>query len=695
MTPAPRRDKFPHMGDSAPTTRNTPISKKKRIPLGAFTALIAAAIFFFAYSSIKESREDKFTLLRNQSRTLLQTLVESANNAITANRYYWEAFISRISPVAQSSFSGADAESTLAGFAERAEDITIIAVYQFDDRLSLLSSALNPDASGGSDPQEVIYDAASALLADSSLFQSLVFMPDTSEQTASALYLEIDSTRTLGVCLLVEFPGLWEMESDVGIGPLIQRLGESDNVSYILFQDSDGLIFSSTALDSIESFATDTFLGESFEADTICSRLHVFEGVETLELVAPFSSGLYPDGLFRLGISLSIYKQENAEFTRQVIYFGLILFLLAGILPLYFGTRRERRQLGLSLAREQSISESVLNSMRSGVVVLDHNGIVQVANQRLNELFELNDEMVIQKPARETSLARLLPAGVLESAQADSGEFDSTINGERRFFLFSATPVAFESDKTGRAIVIHDYTRQRALEEESARRERLAELGDLAAGVAHEVRNPLNAISLAAQRLDAEFSEQISTERENFSFFTTQIKNETRRLDEIVTRLLGLTRAPKDQSEPVAVAPIINDWAAFLRPEVERDRVTLKLDLDENAKAKVDRDKLRQTLGNLYRNSVEAFLTESDQTLTISIELKTSETGSEVYFTDNGPGVSQEIAAKLFTPYFTTKDDGSGLGLAISYRLVSDMGGELALDDSYVDGARFTITLPG
>ncbi|HSH00313.1 MAG TPA: ATP-binding protein, partial [candidate division Zixibacteria bacterium] len=237
--------------------------------------------------------------------------------------------------------------------------------------------------------------------------------------------------------------------------------------------------------------------------------------------------------------------------------------------------------------------------------------------------------------------------------------------------------------------------RQKELEEEAARRARLAELGDLAAGVAHEIRNPLNAISLAAQRLDLEFAGQVQHDAEQFRFFTGQIKDESKRLDGIVTRLLDLTRAPKVEIESQPVAEIITDWAGFMRPEIERDKVNLVVTLDESLRAKVDRNKLRQALGNLYRNAHEAFLSGPRRAghLEVTLELRKLDDHAALIFTDNGPGVTPEIADKMFTPYFTTKENGAGLGLAISYRLIADMGGALELDKTYTDGARFVMTL--
>lgn len=676
-------------------TRNRGESKGGRLPLPplALSALAAAVILVLTYTGIKRNQSESFEILRSQGVTLLQTLVESANNAITANSYFWDSFVSKVTPIAGRAFSGADADSVLKIFSNTIDDITLIAAYTFNDRLVLASSALNPDIEFIGQHEEIILEAATELLADSDIFQSLVFLPDSQSGAPSAIFLEIDSTRTRGVCLLLDFPGLWEMENEIGIGRLIQRLGAARSVEYIFFQEPDGIVFSSKPIDSALAIEADPFLSAAFAADTISSRLHMFGETEALELVAPFSSALYPDGLFRLGLSLDSYNAGKDAFTRQMGLLAAILFLVAILTPLYFASRKERRALGRSLARAKSLSDTILDSMYSGVLAIRPDNSIELVNNRLREMFALSDALAEAADWRETELQQLLPQDIFARGNSDehSSEFEITLNGQKKSFLYSVAPIGARDENAGLALVIYDYTRQKELEEEAARKARLAELGDLAAGVAHEIRNPLNAISLAAQRLDAEYAPQDEGEKSDFSFFTSQIKSETGRLNDIVTRLLGLTRVPKAAAKMSDVGAIIEEWARFMESEFERDQARVTLDVSQSSEARVDPDKLRQTLGNLYRNATEAVTGSS--CLDVDIMLKRSNDLLQIVFTDNGPGITLDSAEKLFTPYYTTKESGAGLGLSISYRLINDMQGTLELDKSYSGGARFVISL--
>ncbi len=676
-------------------TQDRSESKGRKLPLPplALSSLTALVILLLTYTGIKRNQSESFEILKNQGVTLLQTLVESADNAITANSYFWDSFVSKVTPIAGRAFSGADADSVLAIFSNTIEDITPIAAYTFNDHLALTSSALNPDFEFTGQPEEIILEAATELLADSAIFQSLVFLPDSLSGAPSAIFLELDSTRSRGVCLLLNFPGLWEMENEIGIGRLIQRLGSARSVEYIFFQDPDGIVFSSTFIDSALAIESDPFLSAAFEADSVSSRLYLFGQTEALELVAPFSSALYQDGLFRLGLSLDAYNAGKDAFTQQMGLLAAILFLVAILTPLYFASRKERRALGRSLARAKSLSDTILDSMHSGVLAIRPDDSIELVNNRLREMFALSDAPSEGTYWRQTELKARLPEDIFErnDSEENTREFEITLNGQKKSFLYSVAPIGDQDENSGRALVIYDYTHQKELEEEAARKARLAELGDLAAGVAHEIRNPLNAISLAAQRLAAEYAPKDENDKSDFSFFTSQIKSETGRLNDIVTRLLGLTRVPKTEAKVADIGSIIEEWARFMDSEFNRDQARVTVDVTRSSEARVDADKLRQTLGNLYRNAIEAVTNSS--LLNVDIALNLCDNYLKIIFTDNGPGITPESAEKLFTPYYTTKESGAGLGLSISYRLINDMGGTLEIDKSYGAGARFVISL--
>jgi len=239
------------------------------------------------------------------------------------------------------------------------------------------------------------------------------------------------------------------------------------------------------------------------------------------------------------------------------------------------------------------------------------------------------------------------------------------------------------------------YTQQRhlarmtALEGEMARRQRLATLGDMAAGVSHEIRNPLNAISMGLQRLGAEF--RPTGEREEYDRVLALVGGEVRRLNGLVEEFLALARPPVLRPERVRVGDLVDETVALIEPEARRLGVRLeRLVPDDLPPLTADRDRLKQVLLNLARNALEAMPGGG----TLRLEAAASPRALRLAVTDSGPGIPPEVRARLFEPYYTTKARGLGLGLAIARQIVEAHGGTIEVEPAEGGGSRFRLTLP-
>jgi signal transduction histidine kinase len=239
------------------------------------------------------------------------------------------------------------------------------------------------------------------------------------------------------------------------------------------------------------------------------------------------------------------------------------------------------------------------------------------------------------------------------------------------------------------------YTQQRhlarvaALETEVARRQRLATLGNMAAGVSHEIRNPLNAISMGLQRLQAEF--RPTAEPEEYDRVLALVGGEVHRLNAMVEEFLALARPPVLKPEPIRVADLLAETAALVEPEARRTGVRLeRLVPDDLPPLTADRDRLTQVLLNLTRNALEA-MPDGGR---LRLEAAATPRAVTLAVTDSGPGIAPEARARLFEPYYTTKARGLGLGLAIARQIVEAHGGAIDVEPADGGGSRFRVTLP-
>jgi len=228
-----------------------------------------------------------------------------------------------------------------------------------------------------------------------------------------------------------------------------------------------------------------------------------------------------------------------------------------------------------------------------------------------------------------------------------------------------------------------------ALETEVLHRERLSALGNLAAAVAHEIRNPLNAISMGLQRLKKEF--QPTDDREDYSHLTQLMLGEVHRLNSIVEQFLSLARPVEIKAEALPVQEILKELAALEESHAAQSNVRIQVIAAPHLPAlNADPGHITQVLLNLMLNGLQAMPHGG----TLTLEAKASSGNLLIAVTDTGTGIAPENLSRIFEPYFTTKAQGSGLGLAISRRMIEAHGGTITAANESGGGCRFEISLP-
>ena len=245
----------------------------------------------------------------------------------------------------------------------------------------------------------------------------------------------------------------------------------------------------------------------------------------------------------------------------------------------------------------------------------------------------------------------------------------------------------------GMAAIFHNQNTHlvqvKALEAEVAHRERLSALGNLAATVAHEVRNPLNAISMGLQRLKVEY--QPKDDPEDYSRLTELMLGEVHRLNSIVEQFLSLARPVEIKAEALPVQEILKELAALEESDARQSSVRIQVIASPNLPPlKADPSHLTQVLLNLMLNGLQAMPHGG----TLTLEAKTSNDKFLIAVMDTGTGIAAENQRRIFEPYFTTKAKGTGLGLAISRRIVEAHGGTITAANQASGGCCFEISLP-
>ncbi len=232
------------------------------------------------------------------------------------------------------------------------------------------------------------------------------------------------------------------------------------------------------------------------------------------------------------------------------------------------------------------------------------------------------------------------------------------------------------------------YDRLRQTFDQLKQADRLASLGQLSAGIAHEIRNPLSSIKGSIEILEGEIP-QASSKRE----FLKIIKEETARLNQIVAEFLKFARPPKPLMEQASVNELVESTLILLQKEAQQSGVEIRTELDERLPlVQLDRDQMRQVLLNIMLNGIQAMPGGGTLVVRTAASNVAREVGIEI--SDTGEGIAESDMDRIFDPFFTTKSQGSGLGLAISYQLVQSHGGRIEVRRNAAEGMTFRIELP-
>lgn len=251
----------------------------------------------------------------------------------------------------------------------------------------------------------------------------------------------------------------------------------------------------------------------------------------------------------------------------------------------------------------------------------------------------------------------------------------------------------------GARVVIRRSVRRAVHAERRARdAERLAEIGSMTSGLAHEIKNPLSTIGLNAQLLGEAIDELDigADDRAGMDKRVTLLSREVERLREILEDFLRYAGEFRLEPRDLDVSPLVEEFADFFEPQAQQQGVRLAFDAAPGARATADADALKQALLNLALNAVQA-MGEGGGTLTLRVEPVEDEdlgAGCEISVSDTGPGVPAEKREEIFRPYITGRRTGAGLGLAITKRIVSELGGRIWVEDNEAGGARFVMRLP-
>lgn len=386
---------------------------------------------------------------------------------------------------------------------------------------------------------------------------------------------------------------------------------------------------------------------------------------------------------FNRDFVLDIWGLGDLELTYAIMV-NFIAFFAVAILSSYLAEQLRRAGQRLKEKEEdleelQAWSENIVRSINIGLIALDNEDAITFFNKSAVDITGKPLAKLKGKP-----LSELFPAMDL---QRESGDFRYVHpSGEERFFSYTCAQLkSAKGEAIGRLLTFQDQTALREMEEQLKIADQFAVIGQLAAGLAHEIRNPLASISGAIQLLH---SGGYKGDEERLMRI---VLRETERLNKLIGEFLQFAKPSVGASRVIELKETLSEIVELFKQGQDIGKLKVALQCPE-IKLEIDPNSLKQILWNLLTNSAEACNGRGE----ISVKAEADELNGTVKISvsDNGPGIPVEMQSKIFTPFFTTKEYGTGLGLAIVYRTVESIGGKISVRSEAGRGTTMTVELP-
>ncbi|MFT6864317.1 MAG: two-component system, sporulation sensor kinase E [Akkermansiaceae bacterium] len=344
------------------------------------------------------------------------------------------------------------------------------------------------------------------------------------------------------------------------------------------------------------------------------------------------------------------------------------------------------------LVREKGFLQKVFEALQEGVLLLDTAGGISFINHAGCRFFGTSPEEAQGKRLEEIVRGVDWTALMLSNRRTVSRDLE-VFYPENRYLNFYLSPVAEEGEADlGHVMLVRDITRSRAEAEQEMESEKLNALTLLAAGVAHEIGNPLNSLSLHLQLLERRVRDLPRDDQAPLQEHLGTARTEISRLDTILKQFLQAMRPTNPEREATELHQLLEESLFALSPELESRKISVTLDLTPDLPSLyLDPTQIKQALYNIIRNAYQAVDQEAGE---ITIQTHVTDFEVSLAISDNGSGISPETMGAMFEPFKTTKAEGTGLGMLIVRRILREHGGELEVESEEEVGTKVTLFIP-
>jgi len=651
---------------------------------------LALAILMFASALIEldQSKKELLDLMKKQAHTLLETVLVASNNALLTydhlERFLEERLVNNAGFIRYLYEKGAITDAFLHKFAN---ENRIYRINIFDRQGNKIYSSHLPEHDTTipkHSPSEIlgpIFNGTQDTL--------IIGLKAANYESGYRYAVALATKDRSAIVLNLNAENLLNFRKQIGFGTLLKQISNNPGIVYVALQDTSGIIAASGNVRELDRIVDSPFLQQSFQDSVFATRISRFESFDVLETVHPLYFEGMAVGLFRLGVSLEPLNFIRTRIYRRIVIISLVLFVIGIIMFTLIMVRQNLNLLQKQYQVVETYSGNIIRNVSDAIIVFDEQLRVKIFNKAAEILFGQPEQEIVGKNLSrifaETECQKLL------DSQASLEQVECDIKNQKKYLLVSKNIFSDENNVTNTILVIRDLTEQRKMEAQIQRKERLSAMGELASGVAHEIRNPLNTIGIIVQQLDKDFEPQQN--REEFHQLARLVNQEVRRINDTVQDFLRFARPEPVKAEPFVLSELTNYITQQYKRLLAEHRIKLIIKLNWDGEVYWDRRQMQQVFMNLIQNSIDAMQEKENGKIEILVN-PTHNQELEIMVKDNGPGIPEHIQSRIFNLYFTTKAKGTGIGLSIVQRIIIEHGGMITVSSDPRTGTCFTIRMP-
>ena len=659
----------------------------------AITLAVAVVMVGSAIIELRQSRAELYHVMEEEALPLVETIDRSSANNLLSMERIENLLVERLLNNAMF-IARLDSMSTLSGndLTEFAGANHIFRINIFDRHGNkVLSNHIAEESHAQLPEKHTPRDFLEPIL-NGETDQLVIGLKEARVEEGQRYAVAVRRTRPPGGAIVVNLNAeeLLEFRKTIGIGKLINDLGDNSGLDYVVLQDHQGIIAASKAIQEMTPIESDSLLTEAYDRDSTFTRVLPFQGKDVLEVVKPFRLEGATIGLFRIGISTEDMRATEARMQRRIIVMSIVLLVIGALVVLIIVALQNLRLSEQKFERIQTFTGNILDRMQDAVITVDPQNRITLFNRQAQTLFGLKEIEVLGRKVEDLKRNGDSSLGTILSVHAPHQETSiACADGIPRDVAVALSETHTPTGELeSRTAVIRDLTDARRLQREIQRKDKLTAMGELASGVAHEIRNPLNAITMIAQRLGLEFTPKRGLKE--YNSLSAVLKKEADRVNSIIHQFLTFARPAKLNLHSVSAADFVNHIATLFKSQAEARNVTFSSSILFRGEMVIDREQMAQAALNLLQNALDATKARG------SISLVCSREGTSVLLTvmDTGDGIPPDKLEKIFDLYFTTKTRGTGMGLAITQQIVAQHGGRISVASKVGKGTTFEIRLP-